>query len=513
MTWIRPLPLGLTRALSALVLTAWVATMGALVYQSYFRPASVLAADLARYGSGAQWRGIYYRGAKVGFTVSQATPVEDGYELQEDGQLEMTLLGSASITKIHTLARVDRAFALHSFDFSMDPGTGAVTVAGIVNGPMLALTITTKAGTRTQQITLDEPPALALNLGRRLADGRLKPGARYDWTVFDPATLRNTPMVVEVGQREVVRTGAQRLPAFKVTMSSSGLRVTSWITDTGEIVREDSPLGLMTVREPAETAMRMAVSGRTRQDMLQAAAVVPVMSGQIDDTRDVERLRLQITGSELPPDADGVGQIVTGNIVEIRNPRSLQPGPVDRDAPRYLRPEPFIESDAEEIRAEAARAIAGAATPRARAEQLVRYVNALLEKKPTVSLPSAREVLRTRIGDCNEHTVLYVAMARAAGIPSRIAVGLAYVNGAFYYHAWPEVYLSENDAHGYWLPVDPTFNQFPADGTHLRLVRGGLDRQAAILPLIGRLQMTVLDLKVAAGTTRVTVGGRQQAYP
>ena len=65
----------------------------------------------------------------------------------------------------------------------------------------------------------------------------------------------------------------------------------------------------------------------------------------------------------------------------------------------------------------------------------------LLEKKPTVSLPSAREVLRTRVGDCNEHTVLYVAMARALGLPARIAVGLVYLRGAFYYHAWPEVYV------------------------------------------------------------------------
>ncbi len=85
----------------------------------------------------------------------------------------------------------------------------------------------------------------------------------------------------------------------------------------------------------------------------------------------------------------------------------------------------------------------GVTGTRARAEKLTRYVNALLDKKPTVSLPSAREVLRTKVGDCNEHTALYVAMARALGIPARIAVGLVYIHGAFYYHAWPEVYLDE----------------------------------------------------------------------
>ena len=77
------------------------------------------------------------------------------------------------------------------------------------------------------------------------------------------------------------------------------------------------------------------------------------------------------------------------------------------------------------------------------AERLTRRVNGMLDKKPTVSLPSAREVLRTKVGDCNEHTALYVAMARSLGLPARIAVGLAYSRGAFYYHAWPEVYIDE----------------------------------------------------------------------
>jgi hypothetical protein len=101
-------------------------------------------------------------------------------------------------------------------------------------------------------------------------------------------------------------------------------------------------------------------------------------------------------------------------------------------------------------------------------------------------------------------------MSRSIGIPARIAVGLAFVRGAFYYHAWPEVYIDEGRSRGLWLPVDPTFNQFPADSTHVRLARGGLDKQAAILPLIGRLRMTVLDVDIVPGSTPVLVG---QAAP
>jgi transglutaminase-like putative cysteine protease len=219
-----------------------------------------------------------------------------------------------------------------------------------------------------------------------------------------------------------------------------------------------------------------------------------------------------LDGADLSsPDLQGAGQTVTGNIVEVQDPESLRAGPADPSAGKYLAPEPFIESDDPEIRAEAERAVAGGTDTRSRAERLTRYVNALLDKKPTVSLPSAREVLRTKVGDCNEHTALFVAMARAAGIPARISVGLVYVRGAFYYHAWPEVYLEEKAGRGLWLPVDPTLNEFPADATHVRLARGGLEKQMAILPLIGRLKMTILDLDLAPDSTPILVGRQAPA--
>ena len=102
--------------------------------------------------------------------------------------------------------------------------------------------------------------------------------------------------------------------------------------------------------------------------------------------------------------------------------------------------------------------------------------------------------------------MLFVAWRGRLGIPARINVGVAYVRGAFYYHAWPEVYIDEGQGRGLWLPVDPTFNQFPADATHLRLARGGLDKQTAILPLIGQVKMTVVDVETVPNRSPVIVG-------
>jgi transglutaminase-like putative cysteine protease len=483
--------------------------MHALVRRSYIEASSTsLATDLARYGSGAVWRGVYYRGEKIGFTVSQTIPTDDGFELEEDGRLQMSLLGATTPATIRTSAHVDRGFALRSFSFSLDPGTGPVEVRGEVSGSRLTMGVTSAGATRTEVRALDEPPLLTLNLARRLADAGLAPGARYRWTMFDPATLRNEAVVVEVGPREFVRGAGRPIPAFRVVMTYAGFRTTSWITDTGEVVREESPLGLLTVRESPEAAQAMAVPAQVQADLLEASAVVPETTQRIDDPRDVRRLRMRLEGADLSdPELSGAGQRVDGDVVELVDPRTLRPGPPDPSAAQYLVAEPLLESDDPEIRAQAELAVEGATGDRDRAEQLTRFVNGMLDKKPTVSLPSAREVLRTRVGDCNEHTALYVAMARAAGIPSRIAVGLVYVRGAFYYHAWPEVYLEEG-ARSLWLPVDPTLNQFPADATHVKLARGGLDRQAAILPMIGRLQMTILDLDLAPNSTPILAGSR-----
>ena len=512
-TFFRPLPRTVTRPIALLVLVAWAATMATLVARSYGQSSSAnLATDLARYESAAVWRGVYYRGEKIGFTVSQTTPTDDGFELQEDGRLQMLLLGQDTAARIRTTARVDTSFTLRSFDFSLDPGTGPVAVRGTVDGPSqtttwrLNLAITSGGVTRTESRELPEAPVVSQNLSRLLANKRLVPGADHEWTVLDPATLQSAKVHIHVGDRGVVRANDTIVPAFRVGMDFNGLQTTSWVTDTGEVVREESPLGLITVREPAERAQRLSVPGRIQADLLQAAAVVPVTTERIDEPRDVRRLKLRLEGAELSPDVDGVGQKLDGNVIEIVDPRLLKAAAADPKATLFLAPEPLIESDDPLIRAEAEQAVRDAIGGRDRAERLTRYVNGLLDKKPTVGLPSAREVLRTKVGDCNEHTALFVAMARSIGIPARIAVGLVFMHGAFYYHAWPEVYVTESPGLGLWLAVDPTLNQFPADATHLRLARGGLDRQAAILPLIGRLKITLLDLELAPGTDRVIVG-------
>jgi transglutaminase-like putative cysteine protease len=109
-----------------------------------------------------------------------------------------------------------------------------------------------------------------------------------------------------------------------------------------------------------------------------------------------------------------------------------------------------------------------------------------LAKEPSLGVPTALGVLERQKGDCNEHAVLFTALARAAGLPARIAAGVVYLNGAFYYHAWSEVWL------GQWVSMDPVLHQFPADATHVKLVQGGPEAHLTLLQVIGRLGIEVV---------------------
>jgi hypothetical protein len=510
------LPLRVTRPFTAVAMAAWAFAMFLVLRKATEQTALALTADLSSYGERAKWSGIYYRGEKIGFSVGQTTETPDGFRIQEDSQLQLTLMGATTQSVLKTRVEVDREYALRSFDFSLDPGSGPIHVSGRLETPTRLVTRIVSAGSERERVfELREPPVLNLNLSRRLVALGLAEGKRFEIQVFDPATLTNGLSVVEVGPREVVRIQNRPVPAFKVKARFSGIDAYSWITDVGEVVKEESPIGMIVLREDRERAMAMSLPSDVRADMIEGAAIQPEARRPIDDPTTLRRIVLRFDGATpaaTDEELNGGGQTYRDGVFEIVDSRELRAGP-GSGLEAALAPEPFIESDAPEIRAHLAEALAAAprgANARRKAEALVRHVNALIEKKPTMSLPSAVEVLRTRVGDCNEHTALYVGLARAAGIPSRVAIGLVNLRGAFYYHAWPEVFVEDERGSprgGVWLPVDPTLNQFPADVTHVRLARGGFDRQAAILPLLGTARIGVLVMEEdPAASTRPLVG-------
>ena len=321
------LPKGLQAPLTLITLVAWVGAMGLVVRKATEQTALALTSDLAAYGERARWSGIYYRGEKIGFSVSQVTERTGGFKLQEDGQMLLTLMGATTASKLHTEVNVDPQYVLQDFTFSLDPGTGPIGIRGVLEAPKrLAVKITSASGEKSRTFELKDPPVLSLNLPKRLLAMGLTEGARHQIQIFDPATLTNGLAVIEIGKREVIRILDKPVPAFKMTMAYAGITATSWITEVGDIVKEESAMGMVVVRESRERATAMAMSSEVKADMIESAAIQPDSKRTIEDATSLASLRLEFTGADLPGAVDelnGAGQTVMGNVVDIIDPNRL----------------------------------------------------------------------------------------------------------------------------------------------------------------------------------------------
>ncbi len=445
------------------------------------RPALTAASvEAAESIDGSAWMAILYQGKRIGWSHTTRARHPEGETVDEEVTLRMTLMGQARDVQTRQRLELDREGTLKTFEFRMQSKPTEIRVQGRQEKGALAITLYSAGVTETLRFDTPEPIVMSGALPRSLVRGGLAVGKTFTRSFFDPSIMRPSTMTVKVEAKEEWKIGARTLDVYKLAQTFNGLESTTWIDADGTIYREESPTGFSSFRTTREDAMKL---GDGPSLDLIAAASVPV-ENPIANPREVRKVVLRLEGVELDGfDLDGGEQTLEGNRLTIdRNakvPASIAPE-------AWLKSEPLLQVDDPQIRAAMREATGGLADKAEASRRLLRWVYANLEKTSTVSLPSALEVLRTRQGDCNEHAILYTALARASQIPSRIASGVVALDERFYYHAWTEIHLD-----GRWQAVDPVFGQYPADATHIRFVVGGLDRQAELMRVIGRLKIKV----------------------
>jgi hypothetical protein len=480
------------RIIKAVILLFWVVMMSMLIERTYLRPASVVALDVVTeegIRAGDEWFGIYQQDRKIGHAHTHTGIEGDAVHLFEES--EMDVLALEHVQRVSTVinAYTTRTFQLKYFDFKLRSGPSTMDIKGAVVGKQLVIDIVTAGQTRKESIRLKEPIYLTPNIRPAVVRLGLEPGKRYRFPLFNPATMSTEDAYVTVDARETIKVGNTDLAVYKLKESFQGMEATAWITQEGETIKEESPLGYSLLKETQIEAMKRDKRGPA----VDIIALVKIPSSPIENASNVTTLKARLSGAPLEGfELDGDRQAWKDGVIEVRSiagASSYQLPNVDKDRAAELNPTMLVQSDDKAIREQAVAIIKKEKDARAAAKLLNIWVYDTINKQPVVSIPSAVEVLKQKVGDCNEHTTLYTALARAAGIPSRMAAGIVYMKSGFYYHAWPEIWLGE------WTAVDPTFNQFPADATHIRFVTGDLARQADILKLVGKLKVDVIEYK------------------
>jgi transglutaminase-like putative cysteine protease len=481
------------RFIGVAIVVFWCVMNAILIRRQFAAPPTPIALNATERISESieEWWGVYYRGEKIGYATQTIEPKSTGYELRDYSELRLRLLGTnqTATTKVHM--DVDEEWALERFDFELRSGEVHFKASGRVL-PGRLMVETYSAGHRaTQDIPLTQRPYLLAALKPFVATQQLEEKKDYYFSTFDPATLSQQVTKVVIEGRETIRIGDLTEPALRVRQQFKGISVTSWIDGSGRTLKEESPAGLSMTRQSREQARQLGAARSVSLDLI-ARTSIPVTTPIIQPgTKKV--LKLRLSGFDPASFMLAAGrQQFSGDIVEVRREKiekmvSIKIPSQNKRLVAFLQPTPYLQSDNPAIRTLAAEILAGETDAGKAALRLKDWVYRNIAKRPTISIPNALEVLKTRKGDCNEHAVLFNALARAAGIPAKTVVGVVYLRGAFYYHAWSEVWLSE------WVSLDPVLNQFPADVTHVKFLEGDIDRQVDILRLIGNLKIEVLE--------------------
>jgi transglutaminase-like putative cysteine protease len=462
----------------------------------------------------------------IGYATSTVDTLPDAIRVQDEMTVDIEALGSVQRTQLLTDTRLSRAFHLRSFTASLISPAGTFRASGEVQGDsVLAIELVTGGNApQRSRVRLDRPITLSSLLPLALAVGRqLEVGRTYRIRLFDPmlmqsqetdvSILAESTLVVPDSARfdstaqRWVAARADTVRAWKVSQQYGGVGITTWVDRQGRVVSATSPIGFRMERTAFELAVEnwrraqgaARPAGGRGEDVIAATAIAANVTLQPETLSELRVVLRNVTleGFDL---GGGRQQLLGDTLVvhretgaslaapaAVRLPGLLARLPIrDTALDAELAAEPLVQSNDPRIQAQA-RLIAGRERRAGPVAQLLtHWVYENLEKRITISVPSALQVLEDRRGDCNEHTVLYVALARSLGLPARSAAGVVYLRGRFYYHAWPEVWL------GQWVAVDPTFDQYPADASHLRFVVGGLARQVELIRLIGRLELTVV---------------------
>jgi hypothetical protein len=452
---------------------------------------------------GGEWLGLYLMDKKVGYFFTDVAPVP-GRKDQVKAVSELVFkatVGTKLSERVHREERV----------YEAKPG-----------GRLLSLVVDQRGDGGTQRLEATHTPG-----GMKVV--RKRPGqpdevrtvaastektedadqarvalyrkATVEGMVTDGTDLQGYKVTttIEPAEERMVRGVKVRLSRAQTISEKEKVPVTAYFTEDGEMVEVDFGQTMKARAEPEAVAKRLdvvEVFGLTRIVLpkklpVEAKAVpgraVMVMTG-LPEKFQQDSYRQKYV--KLPD-----GRVEVTLLSDFPKPANLKPLPVtDPDGGENLKATLIVESDNAEIRKLAKTLVGAEKDAYAAAKKIVTWVNKNLEKDYGVSADRATDVLRQKKGDCTEHSLLAVALLRAAGIPARRVDGVVYMVNedsvpAFYWHEWIEAYVGE------WTQMDPTFNQPVADATHFGV---GLEGNAEITPLIGQLK--VVEVKDTPST-------------
>ncbi len=358
-------------------------------------------------------------------------------------------------------------------------------------------------------------------LRRRSLAALRKPGDVLEYQTYTdelekPARGRRTCL-----GREKIKALGREIEALKTeeVLEGTGNKAVAWLDAGHEAVRQEmpTPFGAAEFVQATREQALAAAGGGSLSEEIYARSIIRT-AVRLPRARSLERLKARLTRREAGldwPDLALPHQKIlarTAMTLDLEIVRPAEPRPSRLPLPSSPADKPFlaanaiVQSDEPGLRAETARILAGETNAWQAALKLRRWVSEHMTFDAGIALAPSSELFRDRHATCLGYATLLAAMARAAGIPSRVVIGYVYLLGIFGGHAWTEVKVGEG-----WIPIDAAIpSPGPADAARVAIAASSLHEGSGSLTggaasqLLGQVGIGILEF-AAEGRPSVSV--------
>lgn len=484
--------------------------------------------------AGEDWYGLYLNGQKAGYSKNSVTIEGDGsVVVVDDARFKTNMVGVHQDMQISSQRVYEKDGPLRSIDYKVVDPASLKEFHAVVEGEELVMT--SSVGGVTNELRFPRPKESWKDMLKQaaLVHEGAQVGDEVRFNLFEPMYQKEISGPARIVGIENRMFDGVLTKVFKIQSVLEDLKLesVSYVTEKGTVL-EDVTAGIITMRlEPEELAKDVHYSNdvivsnaamvktrilnpRTRES-LTLHLRGPLKEGHIynDERQSVveegdhyvftgklislkgftaEKVPMVLppppvkTWSPLEKLADSVGEAITKQIDE----KPVEAQVVEEDIGQWLKPTLFVQSDDARMVGKAKEIIGESKDSFEISSKLCSWVHDHVRTSFSAQLTNSLEVLDRLEGDCTEYSILFIGLARAAGLPAREVAGVIYMDGTepgFYFHQWAKVWI------GKWIDVDPTFNQPLADATHIKLVEGDFFEQNRLIPIIGQISVDVLN--------------------
>lgn len=454
------------------------------------------------------WNLMEQNGQPVGYGCDKLWKNDKGFRLSSDGVMQLQFGGQISRMIIHLEMIVDKKYLAKSSTTVINTNGTPMTILGIFEPKHALITTTTPDGREYQKTyPLEQPVYFESSFLQYIADKKkLKAGSNYHGPAWDAINNIVEDYAVTVDKAETYEYAGKKIPVFRVTekkpqgnqfiIDAKGINYWGKTANNleyrriekGEIPELQSAAvdllvipGNIKVAHPLRsTASQITITWNN----------IPLVEFKLEDNR--QKLldhKKTAAGQEATLEIRKDSRDFTGKVTLPVTGKSMAP---------YLADSEYITASLPEIQKITKELLGNETDGLAATKKLVDWVYHYIQPDTNIETLTTTQILKDKKGKCTEYAILFAALARSAGLPTRLAIGQRYINNAWISHMWNEVWL------GQWVAVDAAFNQTAPDALLVKLVDG--DSVAAVkklrFELSGNLGITIRDFTVPTPETK-----------